>query len=190
MGASGEFSFKGSTHTLCLVHTKHLAREKTIQSINQMFSLPSAKHLGNWWDHFLFIRGPGHSNPDVQSQHENTEWGWRIPWPTRIPRVGHFSGHCGSIQHHLLDVCYFETFWCQYIFKPLLHKEQRLWVEKRTPYWHSRIGSHWLKAILVSSQIVDKWPSSAVSAAVGEKVPTFCWHWSGNSQRVENLAIL
>lgn len=47
MGASGECPLKGSTHILCFVDIKHLAGEKTIQSINQMFSLPPAKHLGD-----------------------------------------------------------------------------------------------------------------------------------------------
>lgn len=47
MGASGECPLKGSTHILCFVDIKHLAGENTIQSINQMFSLPPAKHLGD-----------------------------------------------------------------------------------------------------------------------------------------------
>jgi hypothetical protein len=98
MEASGECPFKESTHILYFVDNKHLAGEKTIQSINQMFSLPPAKHLGDGWDHFLFIREVGHSDPEVQSsmRTQNEDDGC-LDTP-RSPGWDIFQV-CGSVQH-------------------------------------------------------------------------------------------
>lgn len=117
------------THGILLIPNIWLER-KIIQPIKQMFSLLTAKHLGNEWGHFLFT---GEFMAIVtqgvfitmRTEHENDRWHdspWTLWW--NIYQV--------CVSPDLIFKCWLLGDQCQHIFKCLLHEKQRHWAKKNT----------------------------------------------------------